>query len=106
MALEMRKGAAGHLAKNPILAAEFLSEQEREAFNHERVVKPTAVLAQDTSTGASLTVKMPGYKGQPGSTEVSPRERTNAERKAAVEAEKERLQGLVDAAEESEEDDE
>ena len=32
--------------------------------------------------------------------------RTNAERKAAVVAEKERLQGLVDAAEESEEDDE
>ena len=36
----------------------------------------------------------------------NPAKRTNAERKAAVEAEKERLQALVDAAEESEEEEE
>ena len=43
------------------------------------MVKTTAVLAQDTPTGASLTVKMPG-QGPAWLTEVSPRERTNAER--------------------------
>ena len=58
-----------------------------------------AAIRADPTRDASPAMKIDkSFKHQP--------KRTNAERKAAVEAEKERLQGLVDAAEESEEDDE